>query len=156
MLLTSVVQGFMHRLFPGLKVVSSHQFRVTRNSDLYVDDEEVTDLKAALQDELVQRHFGDAVRIEVSAACPEPLKQRLRGEFKLELEDLYPVEGPVNLVRLQQVIELVDRPDMKFASFQPAWPKAVSASRNQLFDAIRERDLLLHHPYESFEPVQRF
>jgi len=156
MLLTSVVQGFMHRLFPGLKVVSSHQFRVTRNSDLYVDDEEVTDLKAALQDELVQRHFGDGVRIEVSAACPEPLKQRLRGEFKLELEDLYPVEGPVNLVRLQQVIELVDRPDMKFASFQPAWPKAVSASRNQLFDAIRERDLLLHHPYESFEPVQRF
>lgn len=156
MLLTSVVQGFMYRLFPGLKVVSSHQFRVTRNSDLYVDDEEVTDLKAALQDELVQRHFGDAVRIEVSAACPEPLKQRLRDEFKLEPADLYPVEGPVNLVRLQQVIELVDRADLKFLAFQPAWPKGVSANRNQLFDSIREGDLLLHHPYESFEPVQRF
>ena len=156
MLLTSVVQGFMHRLFPGLKVVSSHQFRVTRNSDLYVDDEEVTDLKAALQDELVQRHFGDAVRIEVSAACPEPLKQRLREEFKLTLEDLYPVEGPVNLVRLQQVIELVDRSDLKFGSFMPAWSKAISASRNQLFDSILEGDVLLHHPYESFEPVQRF
>ncbi|MFM7660251.1 MAG: polyphosphate kinase 1 [Betaproteobacteria bacterium] len=156
MLLTSVVQGFMHRLFPGLKVVCSHQFRVTRNSDLYVDDEEVTDLKAALQDELVQRHFGDAVRIEVSAACPEPLKQRLREEFKLTLEDLYPVEGPVNLVRLQQVIELVDRSDLKFGSFMPAWSKAISASRNQLFDSILEGDVLLHHPYESFEPVQRF
>ncbi|NCZ29368.1 MAG: polyphosphate kinase 1, partial [Betaproteobacteria bacterium] len=156
MLLTSVVQGFMYRLFPGLKVVSSHQFRVTRNSDLYVDDEEVTDLKAALQDELVQRHFGDAVRIEVSAACPAALKQRLRAEFNLQPEDLYPVEGPVNLVRLQQVLELVDRPDMKFESFQPAWPQSLPANRNQLFDAIREGDLLLHHPYESFEPVQRF
>ena len=156
MLLTSVVQGFMYKLFPGLKVVSSHQFRVTRNSDLYVDDEEVTDLKAALQDELVQRHFGDAVRIEVSAACPEPLKQRLKQEFKLEIDDLYPVEGPVNLVRLQNVIDLVDRPDLKFAAFQPSWPAKLSASRNQLFDAIREGDILLHHPYQSFEPVQRF
>jgi len=156
MLLTSVVQGFMHRLFPGLRVVSSHQFRVTRNSDLHVDDEEVTDLKAALKDELVQRHFGDAVRIEVSAACPEPLKQRLREEFKLEMEDVYPVQGPVNLVRLQHVIELVDRPDLKFAAFQPSWPANLSAGRNHLFESIRERDLLLHHPYQSFEPVQRF
>ncbi|NCZ60030.1 MAG: RNA degradosome polyphosphate kinase, partial [Betaproteobacteria bacterium] len=72
---------------------SSHQFRVTRNSDLYVDDEEVTDLKAALQDELVQRHFGDAVRIEVSAACPTALKQRLRAEFNLQPEDLITAEG---------------------------------------------------------------
>jgi len=156
MLLTSVVQGFMHVLFPGLEVVSSHQFRVTRNSDLYVDDEEVTDLKAALRDELVQRHFGDAVRIEVSSSCPEVLCKRLRREFSLEEDDVYPVDGPVNLVRLQQVIDLVDRPDLKFAGFVPAWPAALSASRNELFDRIRAADVLLHHPYESFEPVQRF
>jgi polyphosphate kinase len=154
MLLTSVVQGFVERLFPGLEVRAVHQFRVTRNSELFVDDEEVTDLRAALQGELRQRHYGDAVRLEVSAACSVVVVQRLLDEFELTLDDCYRVAGPVNLSRLGQVIDLVDRPDLKFPVFDAHVPDALAG--RDLFAAIRRRDVLLHHPYESFGPVMDF
>lgn len=109
-LLTSIVQAFVDRLFQGMSVRSVHQFRVTRNSELFVDDEVITDLRAALQGELPQRHYGDEVRLEVSAGCPEAVVRRLLREFELDEDDCYRVDGPVNLNRLAQLIDLVDRP----------------------------------------------
>ncbi len=154
MLLTSVVQGFVGRLFPGLEVKAVHQFRVTRNSELFVDDEEITDLREALQGELRQRHFGDAVRLEVPAGCSATVLQRLLDEFQLTEADCYRCNGPVNLSRLAEVIDLVHRPDLKFPVFEPHVPQALQG--RDLFSAIRKRDILLHHPYESFNPVMAF
>jgi polyphosphate kinase len=154
MLLSSVVQGFVDRLFPGLAVRGVHQFRVTRNSELFVDDEEITDLRAALQGELPQRHYGDAVRLEVSAGCGEAVVARLLREFELGEADCYRVHGPVNLNRLSQVIDLVDRADLKFPPFEPGLPAALRDK--ELFAAIRKADVLLHHPYQSFVPVMEF
>ncbi|MFN5511999.1 MAG: polyphosphate kinase 1 [Burkholderiales bacterium] len=154
MLLTSVVTGFVERLFPGLVVKSVNQFRVTRNSELFVDEEEITDLRQALHTELSQRQYGDEVRLEVSAGMGERVLQRLLREFDLEMQDCYRVEGPVNLVRLQQVIDLVDRPELKFPPFEPGIPAVLRGA--DLFAAIRRQDILLHHPYESFAPVTEF
>ncbi|MFN5881017.1 MAG: polyphosphate kinase 1, partial [Burkholderiales bacterium] len=154
MLLTSVVTGFVERLFPGLVVKSVNQFRVTRNSELFVDEEEITDLRQALHTELSQRQYGDEVRLEVSAGMGERVLQRLLREFDLEMQDCYRVEGPVNLVRLQQVIDLVDRPELKFPLFEPGIPAVLRGT--DLFAAIRRQDILLHQPYESFAPVTEF
>ncbi len=153
-LLSALIQAFVADLFPGMGVRSFHQFRVTRNSELFVDDEEITDLRVALQGELPQRHFGDAVRLEVSAGCPEPVIARLLGEFRLSSEDCFRVEGPVNLNRLSQAIDLVNRPSLKFPIFEPAIPPALR--ERELFAAIRKGDILVHHPYESFAPVMDF
>lgn len=155
MLLTSVLGGFIDRLFPGLTVRSVNQFRVTRNSELFVDEEEVTDLREALHTELSQRHYGDEVRLEVSAGMSDAVMAQLMAEFGLSAHDCYRVDGPVNLVRLAQVIDLVDRPDLKFPSFEPGLPAPLAAG-GDLFEAIRRQDVLLHHPYESFAPVMDF
>ncbi len=152
--LTSIVQGFAERLFPGLDVQSVHQFRVTRNSDLFVDDEEVTDLRAALKGGLLQRHFGDEVRLEVSAGAPQAIVSRLLGEFSLPEASCYRVSGPVNLARLSQAVDLVDAPALKYPPFTPALP--VALADKDLFAAIRRNDILVHHPYESFAPVMQF
>jgi len=152
--LSQLIQAFAADLFPGLEVRSISQFRVTRNSELFVDEEEITDLRAALQGELPHRHYGDAVRLEVSAGCPEPIVARLLAEFDLTRRELYRVDGPVNLNRFSQVIDLVDRPDLKYPLFEPAVP--VALRERDLFSAIRERDILVHHPYESFVPVMQF
>ena len=154
MLLTSVVQGFVGRLFPGMTIASINQFRVTRNSDLFVDDEEITDLRSALQGELPQRHFGDTVRLEVTAGCPDAVVTRLLTVLELSETDSFRVDGPVNLSRLAQVIEMVDRDDLKFAPYIPSVPAGVHD--RDLFDTLRKRDILLHHPYESFTPVMEF
>ncbi len=150
--LTSIVQGFVERLFPGLRLLSVHPFRVTRNSELFVDDDEITDLRSALQDELTQRHYGDSVRLEVSADCDEALVARLLSELGLAQQDCFRVEGPVNLMRLAQVIDLVERPDLKFPPYVPSIQPALRDA-DRIFDAIRAGDRLLHHPYESFLPV---
>jgi polyphosphate kinase len=153
-LLSTLIQAFVEDLFPGLEVRSIHQFRVTRNSELFVDDEEITDLRVALQGELPQRHFGDAVRLEVSAGCPDAVLARLLREFGLTSAECYPVDGPVNLNRLSQAIDLVNRPSLKFPPFEPGFPAALR--ERELFAAIRKGDILLHHPYESFGPVMDF
>jgi polyphosphate kinase len=154
MLLTSVVTGFVDRLFPGLTVKSVNQFRVTRNSELFVDEDEITDLRQALHSELSQRQYGDEVRLEVSAGMGDRVLQRLLKEFDLEIQDCYRVDGPVNLVRLEQVIDLVDRPELKFVPFEPGLPAALRGT--DLFAAIRRQDILLHHPYQTFAPVTEF
>jgi len=154
MLLTSIVLGFVDRLFPGLKVLATHQFRVTRNSDLHVDDDEVTDLLSALESELYQRHFGDSVRLEVSAGISDRLVDRLLTENDLEQQDCYYVDGPVNLSRLQQIIDMTELANLKFPSFTPATSPALRAA--DLFASIARADILLHHPYDSFAPVMEF
>ena len=154
-LLSTIIQANMQDLFQGMKVTGCYQFRVTRNSDLYVDDEEVKDLLEALQGELQSRRYGDAVRLEVSQDCPPQLVQFLQQEFELAPEDVYRCQGPVNLARLMQIHELVQRPGLKFAPFEPARPSALAVD-SDAFAAIRAGDVLLHHPFQSFVPVIDF
>ena len=151
-LLSSLMQRFVDALFPHLIVRSCNQFRITRNSELFVDEDEITNLRVALQGELPARHLGNAVRLEVSAETPPHMIRRLLDESELNDRDCYRVNGPVNLVRLMQLPEMVDRPDLKFVPHIPAVPKDLASSSN-LFDAIDQGDVLLHHPYESFQPV---
>lgn len=153
-LLTTIVRAMSRRLFPGLEVRRLVQFRLTRNSELFVDEEEITNLRTALRSELRQRHFGDGVRLEVSTGASEAVIERLCKEFELDRRDCYLVDEPVNLVNLDQVLDLVDRPDLKFPPLRPVLPQALK--KKDLFAAIARQDILMHHPYESFEPVIAF
>lgn len=150
--LSSIVHQHVGELFSGMEVLGCYQFRVTRNSDLFVDDEEIKNLRLALQGELPQRHFGDAVRLEVADNCSESMTDFLLHQFELEPGDLYRVPGIVNLVRLMSVPNEVNRPDLKYATFQPGLPKTL-VKRADIFSSIRKQDILLHHPYQSFSPV---
>ena len=153
--LSSIIHAHVGELFAGMEVQGCYQFRVTRNSDLFVDEEEVKNLRIALQGELPQRHFGDAVRLEVADLCPPVISDFLLQQFNLTHDDLYRVNGPVNLVRLMQIPDLVERPDLKFKPFVPGVP-AVLSRHPSVFEAMRAGDILLHHPYQSFKPVISF
>ncbi|WP_028453855.1 polyphosphate kinase 1 [Chitinilyticum litopenaei] len=150
--LSSILHAHVDELFMGMNALGCYQFRLTRDSDLSVDDDEVKDLRAALEGELSQRPFGDAVRLEVADNCPKHLQDFLREQFGLDDSDIYRVNGPVNLVRLMQVPDQVDRPDLKFPPFFPGLPPELK-KQTDLFAAIRHGDVLLHHPYQSFTPV---
>ncbi|MHB8347482.1 MAG: polyphosphate kinase 1 [Acidiferrobacterales bacterium] len=153
--LTSIIHAHVGDLFPGMDVTGCYQFRVTRNSELFVDEEEAQDLLRALEGELAARRYGDSVRLEVADNCPSDMTGYLLHQFELEPQDLYQVNGPVNLNRLMAVAEMVDRPDLKYPSFTPGVPRRIVRARN-LFDAIRQDDILLHHPFDSFAPVIDF
>ena len=153
-LLTSIVQGFVGQLFPGMTVIGVHQFRLTRNSDLELDDVDVIDLRDAVEDELSERNFGEAVRLEVSRDTPTELIQFLADTFAISQDDCYEVDGPVNLMRLQQIIDLVPLPKLKYGNFVARVPSVFKQA--DVFAQLRKRDLLLHHPYESFAPVMDF
>ena len=150
--LSSIIHAFVGDLFPGLELLGCHQFRVTRNSDLLLDDEEAEDLVRAVEGELASRPYGDEVRLEVAQGCPQHLLRFLLNRFGLTADDLYEVNGPVNLNRLSQVAELVDRPDLKYPAFSPGRPRQLHRAGG-VMAAMRRGDLLLHHPYESFAPV---
>jgi polyphosphate kinase len=150
--LSSILHEFVGELFTGMNVLGCYQFRVTRNSDLFVDDEEVKNLRTALQGELPQRHFGDAVRLEIADNCSEPMADFLLQQFGLDSSDLYRVPGIVNLVRLMSVPDRVNRPDLSYPPFQPGLPKVLT-KRYDIFDSIRKQDILIHHPFQSFTPV---
>jgi len=154
-LLTGIVQQFVSRLFSGMEVLGCHQFRVTRNSDLFVDDEEVDDLRRALEGELAHRRYGAAVRLEVSRDCPPDLNAFLMRQFALHEVDFYEVSGPVNLNRLDAIYDLAQRPDLKYPIFTPGLPRRVAGSTD-LLAVIRQKDVLLHHPFHSFGPVLDF
>src|SRR6185295_8449505 len=154
-LLTGIVQHFVSKLFSGMDVLGCYQFRVTRNSDLFVDDEEVDDLRRALEGELAHRRYGAAVRLEVSRDCPPDLDAFLMRQFTLSEVDFYEVSGPVNLNRLATIYDLVQRPDLKYPIFTPGLPRRVAGSTD-LFAVIRQKDVLLHHPFHSFGPVMDF
>ena len=153
--LSSILHAHVGELFTGMTVKGCYQFRVTRNSDLFVDDEETKNLRQALQGELPQRHYGAAVRLEVADNCSPSMAAFLLEQFELAPEDLYQEHGPVNLVRLMQVPDWVDRPELKFPPFTPALP-AKLAQQDDIFAHIRRNDILLHHPFESFQPVIDF
>jgi len=150
--LSSIMHEHVDELFPGMTVLGCHQFRVTRNSDLFVDDEEVKNLRTALQGELPQRHLGDAVRLEVAADCPQVMTDFLLNQIGLGRSDLYLVPGIVNLVRLMSIPDQVDLPHLKYATFQPGLPKVLT-KRYDVFASIRKQDILMHHPFQSFTPV---
>ena len=154
-LLTSILQAFVQALFQGMTVRGSYPFRVTRNSDLFLDEEEIKNLRTALAGELSQRHFGDSVRLEVAENMPTELEQFLLEQFQLTTDDLYRVDGPVNLVRLMQIPDMVDAPRLKFPAFVPGLPRQLEKTAD-LFRAIRNADVLLHHPFQSFGPVIDF
>ncbi|HWP17954.1 MAG TPA: polyphosphate kinase 1 [Burkholderiaceae bacterium] len=151
-LLSSVIRAHLEELFPGRTVEAFSQFRVTRDSDLAVDEQDVTNLRQALRTSLSTRHFGQAIRLEVVNSCPEELSSFLLAQFGLPAEALYRVNGPVNLVRLNQLIDQADAPHLRFPPYEPAWPAQLPRTVS-LFQRMREGDVLLHHPYESFEPV---
>lgn len=158
-LLTSLLRAFVGELFPGLEMLGCYQWRVTRNSDLFVDEEEVTNLRHALQGELSQRNFGAAVRLEVDKLTPPDLEAYLQREFSLAPEDTYRVSGPVNLSRLMQLCNSNTRPDLLFPAYLapvPAPFDRVGEKPAELFAAVAEQDRLLHHPYQSFQPVIDF
>jgi polyphosphate kinase len=154
-LLTSIVQAFVPRLFPGIEVKGCFQFRVTRNSDLFVDEEEIDDLRRALEGELAHRRYGAAVRLETARDCPKDMINFLLEQFALDDVDLYRMPGPVNLNRLSALYDLVQRPDLKYPPFTPGLPRRL-ASTTDLYAVIRHKDLLLHHPFQSFTPVMDF
>jgi len=154
--LSSILHAHVGELFAGMAVQGCYQFRVTRNSDLFVDEEEVKNLRISLQGELPQRHFGDAVRLEVADNCPQELADFLLQQFELGSDDLYRVHGPVNLVRLMGIPDKVDRPDLKFPPFVPGMPTLLKKKGADMFKVIRKGDVLLHHPYQSFKPVIDF
>jgi polyphosphate kinase len=153
--LSSILHKYVGELFSGMNVLGCYQFRITRNSDLFVDEEEIKNLRIALQGELPQRHFGDAVRLEVAETCSPQMTDFLLQQFNLSDADLYRVNGPVNLVRLMQILEQVERPDLKYPVFVPGLAKSLE-KRQDIFKNIRKNDILLHHPFQSFNPVISF
>lgn len=153
--LSSVIRAHLDILFPGREVGQFSQFRVTRHSDLAVDEEDVRNLRTALRLGLQQRHYGQAVRLEVSAGCSEFLSDFLLRQFDLPEPALYRVHGPVNLVRLNQLIDLVDAPKLLFPAYKPAFPVQLVPGRS-VFEQLKRQDVLIHQPFESFEGVLAF
>jgi polyphosphate kinase len=153
--LSSIIHANVADLFPGMNVEGCYQFRVTRNSNLYVDDEEVEDLVRALQGQLEASRYGAAVRLEISDRCPDDLCEFLLNHFHLEHSDIFRVNGPVNLNRLVQVCNIDDRPDLLFDPFTPGLPDELKAGQN-IFAVLKQQNVLLHHPYQSFTPVVDF
>lgn len=153
--LSSIIHEHAAKLFPGMAVDGCYQFRVTRNSNLYVDDEEVDDLVRALEGELAASRYGEAVRLEVSKQCPEDLCEFLLDHFSLVQEDMFAVDGPVNLNRLIAVCDMAHRSELFFPAFTPGIPTALRDG-DSIFTVLRKQNVLLHHPYQSFTPVVDF
>lgn len=153
--ISSVMRAHLPELFPGRDVGQFSQFRVTRHSDLAVDEDDVTNLRTALRQGLEQRHFGQAVRLEVASGCSEFLSAFLLKQFELPEQALYSVPGPVNLARLTQLLDLLDAPDLCFPSYQPCIPTQLIPGES-FFDQLKHRDVLIHQPFESFGGVLAF
>lgn len=154
--LSSIVHEHVKALFLGMKVTGFYQFRVTRDSELTVTEDDLTNLRSAIEDELHDRQFGTGVRLEVPENCPVKVSDFLLRHFQLQKEDLYRVNGPVNLVRLMAVPDLIQRPDLKYPEVIPGLPGYLSKQGTDILKLVRERDVLLHHPYQSFRPVVDF
>jgi polyphosphate kinase len=150
--LAELLHAFVDLMFPGFKVLGSHQFRVTRNSELMVEEAEVENLARALTEELVGRGYARPVRLQIGTDCPKAITRMLVENFQLDEADVYRCDGPVNIIRAGLIYDWLDRPDLKFPRFTARIPAQMEASRNK-FEVIAQRDVLLHHPYESFAAV---
>jgi polyphosphate kinase len=155
-LLTSVIRAHLEELFGGRPVQVFSQFRVTRDSDLEVDEDDVINLRQAMRSGLTTRHFGQAIRLEVVATCPETLWRLLLDQFSLPEAALYRVNGPVNLVRLNQLIDHAKAPELRFEPRLPSWPEAELPRGTSILARLRKGDVLLHHPFQSFDVVVEF
>ncbi|WP_020722961.1 polyphosphate kinase 1 [Variovorax atrisoli] len=153
--LSSVVRAHLSSMFPGREVGDFSQFRVTRHSDLAVDEEDVKNLRTALRQGLQHRHYGQAVRLEVSASCAESLASFLLAQFNLPPQALYRVHGPVNLARLTQLADLLDEPQLRFPPYRASYPVTLSPGQS-FFEQLQRGDVLIHQPFESFEGVLAF
>jgi len=153
--LSSVIRAHLKDLFPDRVVGEFSQFRVTRDSELLVDEEDAKNLRTALRYGLEHRQFGKPVRLEVSSDCSEHLSQFLLQQFKLPAQAIYRVDGPVNLVRLSQLIDLVNQPELLFPEFQASYPKQLRENES-IFKQLRKNDVLIHQPFESFKGVLAF
>jgi polyphosphate kinase len=154
-MLSSVIRAHLEDLFPGREVLQFSQFRVTRHSDLAVDEDDVRNLRTALRLGLQHRQYGEAVRLEVSAGCSDYLADFLLQQFELPSQSLYRVQGPVNLVRLQQVIDLVYAPELLFPSYPASYPRQLVPGQS-FFERLRQGDVLIHQPFERFDGVIDF
>ena len=150
----NLIQAHVGSLFHGMKVKGAYQFRVTRNSDLYLDEEEAENMLKTIEIELRKRNRGAAVRLEVQKECPGHVSDQLLQTFGLDRDDLYAVDGPVNFSRLMPVVSGVDRPDLKYKPFVPV--VVTGADADDIFTQVRRKPILLHHPYDSFQTVLDF
>ncbi len=150
--LAELLQAFVDLMFPGIKVVGSYQFRVTRNSELIVEEAEVENLALALSEELLGRGYARPVRLEIANDCPQAITAMLVENFQLGEADVYRCEGPVNIIRVDLIYDWLDRPELKFPRFTPQLPSALDSGHSK-FELIARRDVLLHHPYQSFSAV---
>jgi polyphosphate kinase len=150
--LAEVLHAFADEMFPGFQVKGSYQFRVTRNGELVVEEAEVENLARALTEELLGRGYARPVRLEIGADCPRAITQMLISNFELEEQDVYRCDGPVNLIRLATVYDLIDRPELKFPRFAPKLNTAICKD-GKPFELLAQRDIILHHPFESFASV---
>ncbi len=156
--LSSLISAFIGQLFPGLEVRGCYAFRLTRNSELFLDEDEADNLLEAMQEQLARRRKGDAVRLEVQRGADPAVVSLLLETFELDAVDLYEVDGPINLTRLMAIYSLENRADLKDAPFASATPPQLKSvdSPDAWFAAIAQNDILLHHPYQSFRPVTKF
>ncbi|KTD32581.1 polyphosphate kinase 1 [Legionella israelensis] len=153
--LSSIIKTHVHSLFPGMDISGCYSFRLTRNSDLFLREEEIEDLAEALQKQIFSRHYGDVVRLEIDKQCPDKIVDFLLQKHHLRHEDAYYCDGPVNLQRYLKAVNSINRPDLNYQAFIPKYPKSAK-SEHCLFDVLDERDIFLHHPYQSFELVIDF
>lgn len=153
--LSSVIRAHLAELFLGRDVGQFSQFRVTRHSDLAVDEDDVKNLRTALRQGLEQRHYGQAVRLEVSAGCSDYLASFLLKQFNLPALALYRVQGPVNLVRLTQLVDLVNDPKLLFPRYNACYPTQLQAGQS-FFERLKLGDVSIHQPFESFDGVLAF
>jgi polyphosphate kinase len=153
--LSDIVQHYVKRLFPGYRVSSAVPFRITRNSDLYFDDEEVENLLRKIEEELMNIQKGAAVRLEIARGADPVLLEQLLEALDLQQENVYIIEGPINPFRLMSAYDLIDRPDLKFPTYVPHIPAELE-SPDKIFEQIAKKDILLHHPYDSFQPFIDF
>ncbi len=154
-LLNSIINAYASDLFGGMQVTGCYQFRVTRNSDLLLDEDNIEDLANALKNELFSRRYGTAVRLEIAKDCPNDIAKFLLKKHTLSDNELYRVNGPVNLTRFRTLLDLNNNLHLKFPTFTPGLPDGL-AHKHDVFEAIRQSDILLHHPYQSFTPVIDF
>lgn len=153
--LSSIIKAHIHRFFPGMETSGCYAFRLTRNSDLFLRNEEIDDLAVAVQRELSSRHYGHVVRLEIDKRCPDSITDFLLQKYQLRHEDVYHCDGPVNLRRYLTVIDKIQRPDLNYPSFVAQYPTFPQYKQN-LFNLLDDQDILLHHPFQSFDVVIDF
>lgn len=153
--LDQLIKAHLDSLFPGMEIVDAHSFRVTRDAEYVIQELEADDLLETIERGVRQRRFGEVVRLTISPDMPDKIRVILEDNLKLEAEDIYVLESPLGLSDLFGVFSMIDRPDLKYPPFVPHYPRLL-ANTDDTFEAVRQQDILLHHPYDSFVPVVEF